>query len=276
MNRDRPLSARSVMASLLLGRRPAQASGRDLVRWCGLFGISAGTARVALHRMTAAGELRRDERGYVLVGGLAQRQREQESRLDSYPARWNGRWRMAVAVGRGRPAAVRADVRVELRRAGLAEWREGVWIRPANLVDLVEDPRCAWLDTIPDDDPIALANQLFGPERWRRRADELLDRLGPTRAAMTTDPEANLADAFLAGAATLGHIRADPRLPTRLLPAPWPGTELRNAYRLYQREFAVVARAWFRGPERPGSVTEVGHQAEVVRRVHAVDRLVAE
>lgn len=241
----RPLSARSVMASLLLGRRPARASGRDLVRWCELFAISPGTARVALHRMTTAGELVRDERGYELVGALAQRQREQESRLGAYPSRWNGRWRMAIAIGEARPAAVRSDVRVALRRVGLAEWREGVWIRPANLVDLAEDPRCAWLDAIPDGDPIALANQLFAPAQWSRRAEELLGRMARTITAMATNPEAHLADAFLAGAVTLRHIRADPRLPPPLLPEHWPGAELRDAYRAYQREFATAARAWF-------------------------------
>src|SRR6478752_7361085 len=79
---NRPLSARSVMASLLLGRPSARASGRDLVRWCGRFGIAPGTARVALHRMTAAGELGREGGGaYVLLGGLARRQREQEASL---------------------------------------------------------------------------------------------------------------------------------------------------------------------------------------------------
>ena len=243
---ERPLSARSVMASLLLGRRPARATGRDLIRWCALFGISPGTARVALHRMTAAGELVRDERGYEIVGGLAQRQAEQQSRLEPYPARWHGRWRMAVAVGDARPAAVRSDVRVALRRAGLAEWREGVWIRPANLGDLAEDPRCSWLDATPDDDPVVLANRLFAPSAWSRHANELLRRLDRTTAAMAEHPEATLADAFLAGAAALRHIRADPRLPKVLLPEPWPGTELRDAYRAYQRQFATAARAWFR------------------------------
>ena len=243
---ERPLSARSVMASLLLGRRPARATGRDLIRWCALFGITPGTARVALHRMTQAGELVRDDRGYEIVGGLAQRQDEQQSRLESYPARWNGRWRMAVAVGDARPAAVRSDVRVALRRAGLAEWREGVWIRPANLPDLAEDPRCSWLDVTPDDDPVVLANRLFAPSAWSRHTNELLRRLDVTTAAMAQRPEATLADAFLAGAATLRHIRADPRLPRMLLPEPWPGTALRDAYGAYQRQFATAAREWFR------------------------------
>ncbi len=244
---DRPLSARSVMASLLLGRRPARASGRDLVRWAGLFGVAPGTARVALHRMTAAGELVRTSSGaYELVGGLARRQEEQQSSLAADPGLWDGAWRVAVVLGRARPAPVRADVRSALRRARLAEWREGVWLRPANLEDLVEDPRCAWLDATPDDEPVALAAQLFAPGAWSRRAGELLDRLDRSTAAMREDAEGTMADAFLAGAAALRHIRADPLLPEALLPDPWPGRALRDGYRAYEREFDAVARAWFR------------------------------
>src|SRR6478752_4634234 len=93
---SRPLSARSVMASLLLGRRPPRARGRDLVRWCGLFGIAPGTARVALHRMTTAGELQTHDGEYELAGGLARRQEEQQSSLRARRSAWDGGWRMAL------------------------------------------------------------------------------------------------------------------------------------------------------------------------------------
>src|SRR4051795_9043184 len=165
----RPLSARSVMASLLLGRRPPRAAGRDLVRWCGLFGIAPGTARVALHRMTAAGELRRDDGDYVLVGGLARRQQEEEASLTPRRRAWRGTWRVAIVVADARPAPVRSETRAALRRARLAEWREGVWLRPDN-VDVDESPHCEWLDARPDADPVALAAHLFTPARWSGEA----------------------------------------------------------------------------------------------------------
>lgn len=242
----RPLSARSVMASLLLGRRPPRATGRDLVRWCGLFDIAPGTARVALHRMTAAGELRRDGDGYELSGRLARRQEEQRASLRPELDRWDGTWRMAVAVARGpRPAAVRADLRVVLRRSRLAEWREGVWIRPRNL-EVVEDPRCAWLDARPDDDPVALAAALFGVARWRREAQRAITRLDTATAALRDDPERAIAPAFVAGAVALRHVRADPLLPDALLPDDWPGAVLRATYVEYERGFHAVAREWFR------------------------------
>ncbi len=211
------------------------------MRWAGLFGVAPGTARVALHRMTAAGELVRTHAGaYELVGGLARRQEEQESSLVADPGPWDGTWRMAVVLGRARPAPVRADVRAGLARARLAEWREGVWLRPANLGDLVEDSRCAWLDVMPDDEPVALAAELFAPGAWSRRASELLDRLDRSTASMRQDAQGTMAGAFLAGAAALRHIRADPLLPEALLPGSWPGRALRDGYRTYEREFDAV------------------------------------
>jgi phenylacetic acid degradation operon negative regulatory protein len=128
----------------------------------------------------------------------------------------------------------------------MAEWREGVWIRPANLADLVEDPRCAWLDVRPESDPVELAGGLFDPAGWGRNAERLLARLAVATHAMRVDPEAAMVTAFLAGAASLHHIRSDPLLPDALLPDPWPGRALRDAYRAYQREFTAAARAWFR------------------------------
>jgi phenylacetic acid degradation operon negative regulatory protein len=238
------------MASLLLGRRSARAPGRHLVRWCGLFGIAPGPARVALHRMAAAGELRRDGGDYVLVGGLARRQREQEASLEPRLRRWSGSWRTAVVVGDARPAPARTGLRAALRRARLAEWREGVWLRPDNL-DLVEPAGCEWLDARPDADPVALAARLFTPARWSREATHRIDALDAATARLRRDAEPALAPAFLAGAAALRHVRADPLLPAELVPTPWPGDELRAAYIAYQREFAAVARAWFR--DQPSS-----------------------
>ncbi len=200
--------------------------------------------------MTQAGELIRTDRGYELVGNLARRRVEQESSLTARPTRWDGSWRMAVVVAEARPARVRSDLRIALQRARLAEWREGVWMRPANLPGLVEDPRCAWVDARPDLDSTALADRLFAPGRWRRGADGLVTRLQRAAATMAADPEAAMTDAFLAGAAALRHIRADPLLPVALLPTPWPGDALRDAYRVYQQEFDAVARAWFRGSTR--------------------------
>ena len=76
----RPLTARSVMASALLGMDPPELPVAQLVRLTGLFGISENGARVALSRMVAAGEATSDGAGhYRLAGHLADRQARQSA-----------------------------------------------------------------------------------------------------------------------------------------------------------------------------------------------------
>ncbi|MBN7571299.1 PaaX domain-containing protein, C- domain protein, partial [Mycobacteroides abscessus subsp. abscessus] len=59
-----PMTARSVILSLLLGAHPAELSVREIRALTTLFGISDTTVRVALTRMVAAGDLVRTEAGY--------------------------------------------------------------------------------------------------------------------------------------------------------------------------------------------------------------------
>jgi len=46
-------------------------------------------------------------------------------------------------------------------------------------------------------------------------------------------------------AAVLRHFQADPLLPTELLPANWPGAELRADYERYDATFKDAWRTWF-------------------------------
>ena len=76
----RPLTARSVLASALLGMDPPELPVAQLVRLTGLFGISENRARVALSRMVAAGEATSDGTGrYGLAGHLVARQTRQSA-----------------------------------------------------------------------------------------------------------------------------------------------------------------------------------------------------
>jgi phenylacetic acid degradation operon negative regulatory protein len=246
---ERPLSARSVMASLLLGRTPPAAPVADLVRWCGLFGISEGTARVALHRMVAKEELAASDGVYRLAGRLARRRARQETSLAPEVRPWSGEWRMAAVVATRRAASTRAELRDAMRRLHFAEVREGVWLRPDNLafaVPAVADRQCEWFAARPDDDPVALAARLFRPAPWAARARELDAHLAEMTSRLGGEDHDVVADAFVAGAAALRHIGTDPLLPAELLPADWPGASRRARYAEYQRAFDGVARDWFR------------------------------
>ncbi len=248
----RPLSARSLIASLLLGMRRPERSGGDLVRWCGLFGVPAGTARVALSRMVDAGELRSQDGRYELVGRVRARSAEHDvARRPAVGATWDGRWVIAVVTADGRSSEARAALRRELRHAHYAEQREGAWVRPDNLGEegLVErDRQCRIWRGTPDGDPMELAEALFEPARWGVQAvehDEALRRATVALEQARGDGGA-IAGAFLAGAGALAHLRADPLLPAALLPADWPGGALRDAYEHFQPRFDRAVAEWFR------------------------------
>jgi phenylacetic acid degradation operon negative regulatory protein len=251
---ERPLSPRSVVASLLLGMHPPRIRGALLVRWCGLFGIAEGTTRVALSRMVAAGELRTNDGVYELAGRVRSRQETQDWALAPDLRPWDGRWVIHVVTADARSAADRAALREAAPKLRLAEQREGVWVRPDNLPDAASprDARavfaaqCRAWRAEPDGDAAALARGLFAVEAWSAKARRLATHLRDGLAPLAAGDERALAEGFVAGAAALVHLRADPLLPLELLPDDWPGDDLRAAYLDYQPAFGDATRRWFR------------------------------
>src|SRR5262245_61120043 len=130
---ERPLSPRSVVASLLLGQHPPRQRAAVLVRLCAEFGISEGTTRVALSRMVAAGELRADGGRYELAGSLRRKQAGQDLALAPDVRPWDGQWRIGIVAAERRAVGERAALREAAGRAHYVEVREGVWARPDNL-----------------------------------------------------------------------------------------------------------------------------------------------
>ena len=76
-----PLTARSVVASNLLGVDPPRLPAAALVACGELFGLRPGATRTALSRMTAAGEVVAEDGHYALAGPLLERHaRQQQAR----------------------------------------------------------------------------------------------------------------------------------------------------------------------------------------------------
>ncbi|MFD5281555.1 PaaX family transcriptional regulator C-terminal domain-containing protein [Streptomyces rubrogriseus] len=233
----RPLSARSVVLSLLLGTHPPELPARDLVRLVAGFDVGASTARAALSRMAAAGDLRRTDTGYRLSERLLERQRRQDEALRPHTRAWDGDWETLVITATGRGPAARAELRTGLTALRLAELREGVWLRPANL----DRPLPATLDGVterlvsrPEAPARELAARLWPLGEWADTARALLAHVHRARRP---------AEGLTAFAAVVRHLLADPVLPAELLPAGWPGTALRDAYARYQREQSGQVRA---------------------------------
>lgn len=227
------MTARSVVLSVLLGAHPAWATAAELVRLTGDFGIREPTVRVALTRMVAAGDLVRSEDGYRLADRLLARQRRQDDAIDPAVRAWDGSWLTLVITSTGNDAKTRASLRNELQDKRFAELREGVWMRPDNVsLDLGDDisSRLRILRA-QDGRPAELAAELWDLEGWAKTGSRLLAEM-----AQADD----MPGRFVIAAAMVRHLLTDPVLPGELLPAGWPGAELRTAYHDFAAE--LVAR----------------------------------
>lgn len=231
-----PLTARSVLLSLLLGSHPPELPVRILVRAADLFGISDGSARVALSRLNSDGDVVASDGLYRLSSRLLDRQHVQDRAVRPATRPWRGGWELAV-VAPGSGAAERSSVAAALGGLRLAEIRPGVWGRPDNLMrewpgDLGSHVwRFVARPDFDQPDPSTLAGRLWDLVDWSRVAEDLIAAL-----RVRTEP----AERFLVAAAMVRHLRADPVLPAALLPRRWPGARLRDAYDDYRREVAEM------------------------------------
>jgi phenylacetic acid degradation operon negative regulatory protein len=251
---ERPLTPRSLIASLLLRTPAATMRGARLVQWCALFGVAEGTTRVALSRMLERGELEARDGRYALAGRVEHRRAAQDWSLDPVRGRWRGDWRFAVVGSGPRDAAERAALRDAMRRMRYRELREGAWTRPDNLPRAsapveswaVADAQCDWWSAKPEGDGAALAARLFDEVQWSEHARSVTRRLAEATRMLDPDEEESIAGAFVAGAASLAHLRADPLLPRELTTDPSAAEELRAAYGSYETAFSGALRSWFR------------------------------
>ncbi len=233
----KPLSTRSALLSLLLSAEQATLSARELVLGAGLVGFAEPTVRVALSRMTAAGDLVKGaDARFALAERLVERQRRQEEAVAPRLRPWDGDWEMVVVTATGRGAAERAELRTRLTDLRLAELREGVWTRPANLArpwpeDL--DAVASRFASRPEEDAAALAARLWDLDAWAATARDLL------AATDASDPTLR----FTACATSVRHLLADPVLPDDLLPADWPGAELRASHLAYKEWLTTMRQS---------------------------------
>jgi len=248
----RPLTARSVLASVLLGTEPPWLPTPLLVRTAALFGISEGATRTALSRMVASGEATADNGGYGLAGRLVARQARQAASRRAETRDWDGTWEVATVDGDdARHAADRATLRDALRSLRLAELREGVWARPDNLnanrspdaVAIVARWCHWWRAAVPD--PVPDPAELWGLDAWANDAQKLRREMGARVEALEAGDTAHLAEGFVISAAVLRRLQADPLLPRALLPSTWPGDALRADYDRFDTAYRTVLRAWF-------------------------------
>lgn len=243
------LTARSVLASALLGSEPPELPVAQLVALAGLFGVNPNRARVALSRMAAAGEVLAIGDGrYRLAGALLARQERQRASRQPSARAWSGGWTLGIVTASGDGQAERVARRRALARARLAAWREGVWLRPDDLaVEPIEGVSLVagrlGMDRAAE---IELVRALWPLDAWSARARDLLDRLDLVAPALEAGDPAALAPGFVVSAAVLRHLQADPLLPGGLLPPSWTGGDLRERYEPWDAAYRGLLRTWHR------------------------------
>jgi phenylacetic acid degradation operon negative regulatory protein len=244
---NRPLSARSVLASALLGSDGGRLTVGQLVAVASLFGISDGAARTCLWRMVSNGELTGDGGSYTLAGRqlLERLQRYDEaSRVDEDAAPgWDGTWELAIVSLDRRSAADRLELRKAAAALHLAELREGVWIRPDNLDPqrlpssrAVLDQQCTHFHGAATDITADKMRSLFSLDQWADDARVLIEAMND--ALGTRDDSAErITYEFALSIAVVRHLQLDPWLPVELIPDRWPGRALRSTYRGFDDAF---------------------------------------
>ena len=226
---------------------PPELPVAQLVRLTGLFGISENRARVALSRMVAAGEATSDGAGrYRLAGHLAARQSRQSASRSGVTSPYDG----AVVAGRG-------DHDGQHGRGARCP-SPGTGLRPAGRaargrVDAARQPR---------------RPAPRRPGRGRRAHDGATRRIRSALSARLWDlpalvgpsplaargsrvpsypdgPEA-LAPASSSRRPSCGTCRRIRSCRPELLPAAWPGAQLRTAYDDWDATYRTTLREWSR------------------------------
>ncbi|MDT5351395.1 MAG: phenylacetic acid degradation operon negative regulatory protein [Mycobacterium sp.] len=254
---SRPLSARSVLATALLGAEQPRLTVGELVTVASLFGISAGATRTCLWRMASNGELTADDGNYALAGRLLERRQrvDEASRIDD-AAGWDGTWELAVVSLERRSAADRLELRKAAIALHLGELREGVWIRPDNLDSqrlpgsrAVLDQQCIHFHGAATDITADKMRSLFPLDGWADDARALIEAMNVELGAMRDkrdDSARRLALEFALSVAVVRHLQLDPQLPVELIGDHWPGHALRSTYRRFDDAFKQRMNRAFR------------------------------
>ncbi len=223
---------------MLLGLTPPRLSARALVELGELFGISPGTMRTALSRMSTNGELHADGGVYELSGRLLDRKAAQDAGRRPAPDEWDGTWWIAVVVSERRSVAERRVFRSAMTNARMGELQPAVWMRPANLPGPTGDARLAVARSpIDGTDTTALTTRLWDLPALDRLGRLLLDRLAAAHDRLEAGDYDSLVDTVQVSAAAVRFLRSDPLLPAVLRPPDWAADELRRRYGPFDRAF---------------------------------------
>lgn len=241
----RPLNARSLVLSVLLGLPEPRLDTSALMKLADLFGIAPGTMRTALSRMAAGDDLVGTGGAYALAPRHAERKAAQDLGRTTPPGEWDGAWWIVAVTAPARGLAERRAFRAHMTNARMGELRPETWLRPANTDAPNLQPQArggpSGSDAVVVRGPLAggdsetLVLRLWDLGAIARRGADLVARLAASARRLERDGAPGVAAAMLVAADTVRFLREEPYLPPVLTPATWPVDELRHAYREFDR-----------------------------------------
>ena len=209
----RPLNARSLVLSVLLGLPTPRLAAASTGRLAELFGIAPGTMRTAISRMLAAGELATVDGGYELRGPLVERKAAQDVGRRPAGDAWDGTWWIVTVTSPSRDLAARREFRTAMANARMGELRPDTWLRPANLAGPRAAPgRSSCAAPSIGEDAAALAAPAVGPRRRSPRGAPSCSTPS-TRASTRSEARRRCAGGIMLAAAVVRFLRAEPLLP---------------------------------------------------------------
>jgi phenylacetic acid degradation operon negative regulatory protein len=264
-----PLRARSLIITLF-GDAVAPHGGRlwmgSLIRMLALFDVNEGMARTAVLRLTREHWLQSEAVGkrseYSLTeAGRAEFEPAARHIWSVDPPKWDGRWRVVVALPGRLSVSERRYLRVRLGWQGFGKLGDGVYMHPsASLEDalaglavkdapLLRGKLLALTGDPPSGagaDARVLVREAWDLDGLSREYARFVRRYAPLTTAVAR--RATPAQAFALRTLLIHEYRRlllrDPELPDELLPANWQGREAHAVAAKIYRALAIPSEAY--------------------------------
>lgn len=243
----KPLSARSVILSVLLGSHPPTLPAKQLVALAVVFGFKQGTVRTAVSRMVANSELVLAGNDYSLGPRLLERQRTQDSGRRPVERAWNGEWTTIAVLAERRTVAERRQFRSAMQESLMGELRPDLWLRPTNMPPpATSQALLTTQGTLDGPKPEELVRRLWPLDVYRAQTSKLLRAIETSKGGLERGDHGVIPDTFHISSEVVRFLRIEPRLPLTLDPNAARVGELRSRYDEYEKLFQTVLAHFFK------------------------------
>ncbi len=231
----RHLTARELVIDFLSNRYPREMSVQEIAGVGIALGFSEQSLRMALTRLVEQSVAASTARGRYRLSPSGEAMRDEVRKwrkLDDLAKPWSGAWIgvFDAAIPRSDRAALRRHERA-MRLRGFRELQSGLWIRPANLRNSVDELRVhlralglhpsalvAGLHDF-DDEARAKATGLWDTAAMLATYRALAEELIASKRKLERLPlDTAAAESMVLGRDVIRHINLDPVLPEELMP----------------------------------------------------------